>query len=266
MKRLVILLALLVLGTACGSQTQKRQTTSASAAAKQPVRYGYRVVRSYPHAEDSYTQGLLFADGTLWEGTGQNGHSLLQRLDLESGEATVVARLKKSEFGEGIALLGGELFFLTWLSNTVHVYDPATGRELRTMRYPGEGWGLTTDGEKLYMSNGSANLYRVDPATFRREKSVTVTCAGEPVELLNELEWIDGKIWANVYTTDFIAIIDPGTGVTEGLVDLRGLLAEEERTPSTDVLNGIAWDAGTGRIFVTGKNWSRLFEIEIFEK
>ena len=126
--------------------------------------------------------------------------------------------------------------------------------------------GLTTDGEKLYFSDGSADLHVIDPATFRREKRITVTCEGAPVPYLNELEWIDGRLWANVYTTDQIVIIDPATGRVEGIVDLTGLLPAEERTPQTDVLNGIAYDAATGRIFVTGKNWSKLFEIEIIRQ
>ena len=183
--------------------------------------------------------------------------------DLATGRTEVLFRLPRSEFGEGIALVGGELFQLTWQSNTAHVYDPEKRTGLRDHRYAGEGWGLTTDGEKLYMTDGTANLYTIDPATFRRERRTTVTLRGEPVELLNELEWIDGRIWANVYTTDQIVIIDPATGRVEGIVDLRGLLPDEDRTPGTDVLNGIAYDAATGRIFLTGKNWSKLFEIEL---
>ena len=217
----------------------------------------------HPHSTSAYTQGLFFARGLLWEGTGQYGQSVVQRTDLATGRTEVLFRLPRSEFGEGIALVGGELFQLTWQSNTAHVYDPEKRTGLRDHRYAGEGWGLTTDGEKLYMTDGTANLYTIDPATFRRERRTTVTLRGEPVELLNELEWIDGRIWANVYTTDQIVIIDPATGRVEGIVDLRGLLPDEDRTPGTDVLNGIAYDAATGRIFLTGKNWSKLFEIEL---
>lgn len=264
MRKFFTLILIGAAAAACGTRTQR--TAPAQPSVVEPRYYDYTVLQSYPHPTESYTQGLQFVDGKLLEGTGQNGKSVLQELDLETGAARVIARLGSSEFGEGITQLNGEIFQLTWTSNTVHVYDAATGREIRSARYAGEGWGLTTDGEKLYMSNGSARIYRIDPATFRREGSVTVTCKGEPVELLNELEWIDGKIWANIYTTDWIAVIDPATGVVEGLVDLRGLLPEEERTPDTDVLNGIAWDAAAGRIFVTGKNWSRIFEIEIKER
>ncbi len=265
MKRLVTLYLICMVLLACGRRAQQAPA-SAAPATVEPRYYGYTVVKSYPHSVESYTQGLQYVDGHLLEGTGQNGRSVVQEVDLETGRTRVIARLKHSEFGEGITLLGDEIFQLTWMSNTAHIYDAQSGRELRTVRYPGEGWGLTSDGEKLYMSNGSANIYRIDPATFRRERSITVTCKGEPVELLNELEWIGGKIWANIYTTDWIAIIDPSTGVVEGLIDLTGLLPDNERTPSTDVLNGIACDTETGRIFVTGKNWSRLYEIEIFEK
>lgn len=228
----------------------------------QPAQYTYRVKASYPHPTDAYTQGLQYADGLLWEGTGQYGQSVVRKTDLETGCSKTVARLPRSEFGEGIALLDGKLYQLTWHANTCHVYDAATMEKLREFRYPGEGWGLTTDGEKLYMTDGSAKIYTVDPATFRRERRTTVTCQGQPVDYLNELEWIDGKLWANVYTTDRIVIIDPATGKVEGIVDLEGILPPAERGPETDVLNGIAYDAERRRIFVTGKNWSRIFEIE----
>ncbi|MBP3483198.1 MAG: glutaminyl-peptide cyclotransferase [Alistipes sp.] len=242
------------------------RTRSAGPTAAEPARYSYRVTASHPHLTTSYTQGLQYIDGVMWEGTGQNGRSRLQKIDLHTGKADVVAELPHSEFGEGIAVLNGEIFQLTWTSNIAHVYDLATGRKLRDVHYTGEGWGLTTDGERLYMSNGSERIFRIDPKTFEREGSITVTVNGEPVRYLNELEWIDGKIWANVYTTDFIVIINPDTGIVEGIVDLQGLLPASETTPETDVLNGIAYDAADKRIFVTGKNWSRLFEIELTEQ
>lgn len=232
----------------------------------EPKKYTYRIRAVYPHSTTSYTQGLQYADGKLWEGTGQHGQSVVQTLDLESGRAAVFARLPREEFGEGITLLDGKLYQLTWQSNKAHVYDVSTGEKLREFRYPGEGWGLTTDGVKLYMSDGSANIYTLDPETFKREKRTTVTFRGEALDFLNELEWIDGKIWANVYTSDQIVIIDPQTGVVEGVVDLSGLLPAEDVTPQTDVLNGIAYDRAGKRIFVTGKNWSKLFEIEIVER
>ena len=261
MKILATALLAVLMTAACGGNGGRAHRTPPRPA--EPKRYGYTVRNVYPHATTSYTQGLAYVDGVLWEGTGQHGESVLQRLDLETGRPHVVARLPRSEFGEGIALLDGKVYQLTWQSNRAYVYDAATGARLREHRYPGEGWGLTTDGRKLYLSDGTSSIHTVDPETFRRKKRVTVTCQGEPVPLLNELEWIDGRIWANVYTSDLILQIDPATGVVEGIVDLTGLLPDEERTPSTDVLNGIAYDAATGRIFVTGKNWPKLFEIEL---
>jgi len=268
MKNKTLLLLLLASLTACGGNTPgsgraaaARQTAPAAA---EPVRYTYRIRKVYPHPADAYTQGLQYVRGTMWEGTGQCGASVVRRTDLETGRSETVVRLPRSEFGEGIALLHGKLYQLTWQSNVCHVYDTADGmRKIRDFRYPGEGWGLTTDGEKLYLSDGTETIFTVDPETFRREKRTTVTYRGEPLGFLNELEWIEGKIWANVYTTDLIAIIDPATGIVEATVDLAGLLPESERRPETDVLNGIAYDAESKRIFVTGKNWSKLFEIEL---
>ena len=247
---------------ACGSGTVRTKRPAADRTVE-PAAYTYRIKAVYPHATDAYTQGLQFVDGLLWEGTGLNGASRLTKTDLETSRTTVIARLPRADFGEGITLLNGKIYQLTWQSNKAYVYDAATGRETATFRYTGEGWGLTTDGEKLYMSDGSENIRIVDPVDFRRTGSITVTLRGEPVRLLNELEWIDGRIWANVYTTDYLLVIDPATGIVEGIVDLTGLLPDSDRTPDTDVLNGIARDAATGRIFVTGKNWPKLFEIEI---
>lgn len=254
----------LCLTIGCGGNANTRQP--AQVPHPEPKHYTYEVVASYPHLTTSYTQGLQFADGVMWEGTGQHGESRLQRIDLETGKADVVAELPESDFGEGITLLGDKIYQLTWTSNRAYIYDRKSERRVKILRYSGEGWGLTTDGEKLYMTDGTARLSTIDPETFKRTSSVTVTYKGNPVQLLNELEWIDGKIWANVYTTDKIVIINPANGNVEGLIDLEGILPESERTPSTDVLNGIAYDSTNKRIFVTGKNWSRLFEIKLIEK
>ena len=257
----ILLLAVSFFGCSGRSSSAKQTVHTA-----EPRFYSYRVVAEHPHLTTSYTQGLQYADGTQWEGTGQHGESRLQRIDLETGRATVVAELPYSEFGEGITLLDGKIYQLTWTNNIAHVYDISSGEKLRDMRYTGEGWGLTTDGEKLYMSNGSSNIYRMNPETFKREATIAVTFRGEPVNYLNELEWIDGKIWANVYTTDQIVIIDPASGCVEGVIDLTGILPESETGPETDVLNGIAYDAAGKRTIVTGKNWSKLFEIELVEQ
>ncbi len=257
-----LLLAAALLG-GCGGRTRSAQQVETP---PEPKHYTYTVRNTYPHSTQSYTQGLQFADGELWEGTGQLGQSLLRRTELATDRSQVVARLPRSEFGEGITLLDGKVYQLTWQSNKAYVWDAATGAKLREYRYPGEGWGLTTDGKVLYMSDGSEYIHTVDPESFKRLKSTAVTLAGAPVGMLNELEWIDGRIWANVYVTDQIVIINPATGVVEGVVDLTGLLPEEEVGPETDVLNGIAYDQAGGRIFVTGKNWDKIFEIEIHER
>ena len=248
----------------CGGNSNAHRTATPKSV--EPKQYGYEVVASYPHLTTSYTQGLQYVDGVMWEGTGQHGESRLQRIDLAAGKAEIVATLPESDFGEGITLLGEHIYQLTWTNNRAYLYNRRTGRKIREFRYSGEGWGLTTDGESLYMTDGTARLSTIDPETFRRVASVTVTLNGSPVQWLNELEWIDGKIWANVYTTDKIVIINPKSGIVEGIINLEGLLPESERTPSTDVLNGIAYDSVGKRIFVTGKNWSKIFEIKIIEQ
>lgn len=259
MKRLLFAIFLSIFAMACSSQPKR---TTAVPQIVEPVKYTYNIKAVYPHDTNSYTQGLQFVDGVLWEGTGEWGKSALQRVDLKSGRAEVLATLPKSEFGEGITVLGDKVYQLTWTNNKVHVYD-LQGNHLKDMRYVGEGWGLTTDGESLYMSNGTTDIYKMNPETFKREGKITVTMRGEAVNFINELEWIDGKIWANVYTTDYVVIINPQTGIVEGLIDFTGLLKPEDVTERTDVLNGIAYDAEGKRIFVTGKLWNKLFEIEI---
>ena len=248
----------------CGSSSNSRQPHTPTPT--KPKLYTYEIVASYPHLTTSYTQGLQYTDGQMWEGTGQYGSSRLQRIDLTTGKADIFAELGEEDFGEGITLLGDNIYQLTWTSNKAYVYNRHNGRRIKIFRYSGEGWGLTTDGTNLYMTDGSARLSTIDPETFKRIFAVTVTYEGSPVQLLNELEWIEGKIWANIYTTDKIVIIDPKTGVVEGVVDLMGILPDSEYTSSTDVLNGIAYDNVDKRIFVTGKNWSKLFEIKIIEQ
>ena len=259
MKRLLFAIFLSIFAMACSSQPKR---TTAVPQIVEPVKYTYNIKAIYPHDTNSYTQGLQFVDGVLWEGTGEWGKSALQKVDLKSGRAEVLATLPKSEFGEGITVLGDKVYQLTWTNNKVHVYD-LQGNHLKDMRYVGEGWGLTSDGESLYMSNGTTDIYKMNPETFKREGKITVTMRGEAVNFINELEWIDGKIWANVYTTDYVVIINPQTGIVEGLIDFTGLLKQEDVTERTDVLNGIAYDAEGKRIFVTGKLWNKLFEIEI---
>ena len=263
MKRFFMTLVATAAVVACGSQAKKSVSLPQVV---QPVEYSYKVKNIYPHSTNSYTQGLQYVDGVMWEGTGEYGHSEINTYALGDEKPQTKLKVPRNEFGEGITLLGDKLYQLTWESNVWHVYDVATGKKLRDFRYAGEGWGLTSDGEKLYMSNGTANIYKLNPETFSREGTITVTLRGEPIRFINELEWIDGKIWANVYTSDRVLIIDPKTGVAEGMIDFTGLLQSEDIKGDTDVLNGIAYDAATKRIFVTGKRWNKLFEVEIVKR
>ena len=230
----------------------------------QVTEYRLKVVKEYPHRTDAYTQGLFFQDGILYETTGQYGESTIRTVNLESGEPTALKKLNRKYFGEGAVILDGELYVLTWTNKVAFRYDAATLAYKSTVGYPREGWGLTTDGKRLIASDGSATLYFLDKDLRVLEKR-PVTLNGRPVRYLNELEWIDEKIWANVYTTDSIVIINPSSGKVEGLVDCAGLLPAKLHTRDTDVLNGIAVDAG-GRIYLTGKNWPRLYQIELIKK
>ncbi|MBQ5844829.1 MAG: glutaminyl-peptide cyclotransferase [Alistipes sp.] len=224
---------------------------------------GVEVVATLNHQTDAYTQGLQFVDGLMWEGTGEYGNSRLQYTDLASGKTTVVATLPNDHFGEGITLLGDKIYQLTWQNGIMHIYDRKTLKRVAERRYKGEGWGLTTDGTELYMSDGTSDIRVFDPNTLELKRRIGVVCNGESLPFLNELEWIDGKIWANVYTLDQIVIINPQNGVVETIVDLRGLLPDSERTERTDVLNGIAYDSKEGKIYVTGKNWSKMYQIKL---
>ena len=259
MKRIVTILIAFATLVSCGGVRKK----SATPQAVEPLFYTYEVVAEHPHLRTSYTQGLQFVDGELWEGTGEYGRSQLLRTDLATGKVLRSKKLSKEEFGEGITILGDKIYQLTWLNGKMHTYDKATLRHLATHTYKGEGWGLTSDGEKLYMSDGTNYIRVLNPETLAQERRIGVTLRGESLQYLNELEWIDGKIWANVYTTDHIVIINPKNGVVEGIINLSGILPEKERDYKTDVLNGIAYDKATKRIFVTGKNWSKLFEIRV---
>lgn len=243
-----------------------RSTTKRVSAPEQVKQYTYNVVNSYAHNPTSYTQGLYFHNGEFYESTGLEGHSSLQRVELKSGKVLQKVALDRAYFGEGIAMVRGKIYQLTWQSGVALVYDAATFKRVGEFKYEGEGWGLATDGDKLYMSDGSSRVSVVDADTFEKKSSFDVTISGRKVEYINEMEWIDGKIWANVYGSDVIVIFDPHSGIVEGVVDLTGILPVSDRDNNTDVLNGIAYDVATKRIFVTGKNWKRVFEIEIIER
>lgn len=247
------------------SQAKKPATaksaTAAAAAAAVPE-YSYRVVNRYPHDRTSFTQGLEYRDGFLYEGTGLNGRSVLRKEKLETGEILQEVKLGQAFFGEGITVLPKQIVQLTWQTGVGFVYDRDTLHTARTFNYPGEGWGLTNDGHRLYMSDGSAQIRYWDPTTLQEQQRVTVRDGGSDVLNLNELEWIKGEIYANIWQTDRIARISPQDGRVVGWINLSGLLTDSERAQA-DVLNGIAYDAVKNRLFVTGKLWPALFEIQL---
>jgi len=224
----------------------------------------YKVVRSYPHDRRAWTQGLIYHDGALYEGTGLRGRSTLREVDLPSGAVLRSTELEDAYFGEGVTIWQDRIIQLTWTSGVGFVYDKDTFEPLRTFTYPTEGWGLTHDGTHLVMSDGTSVLRFWDPQTFEEIRRVEVVAGGKPVTNLNELEYVDGEILANVWQTDLIARIRPQDGRVTGWIDLSGLLTGADRQ-GADVLNGIAYDAAGNRLFVTGKYWPKLFEIELVD-
>lgn len=227
--------------------------------------YKLEIVAEYPHDTDSYTQGLFFHDGQMYESTGVHGKSTFRKVDLETGNALERMNFDKKYFVEGSVMFKGNLYILTWETRVAFIYDAETLKYKSTWKYPREGWGITTDGRQLIASDGSANLFFMNDQ-FALDRKQLVTLDGRPVRWLNELEYIDGKVWANVYTTDEIVIINPKNGYVEGVVDCRGLLPNSLRTAETDVLNGIAYDPQTKKLYLTGKNWPKLYEVKLVEK
>ncbi len=221
----------------------------------------YRVIRSYPHDRQAFTQGLVYEGGFFYEGTGLHGRSSLRKVDPVSGRILKEIRLEPSHFGEGITIFGDRIVQLTWLSHLGFVYDKASFRLLKTFAYPQEGWGITHDGERLIRSDGTSILHFLDPNDFREVATVGVHDERGPVTGLNELEYVQGAIYANVWPTDRIAVIHPRTGRVEAWMDLKGLLGKRD-SQGADVLNGIAYDARGDRLFVTGKLWPKVFEIQ----
>ncbi|HEX8129579.1 MAG TPA: glutaminyl-peptide cyclotransferase [Pyrinomonadaceae bacterium] len=286
------LLACALLITACGGKTGTttantgRQTPAASQSAgqKNPTHnanagqsteaatqatptdvptYSYKIKNSWPHDRRAYTQGLIFHEGILWESTGQYGASSLRKVELKTGKVIKQISVPATYFAEGMTVFDNKVFQLTWQEHKGFIYDPATFQKQGEFTYTGEGWGLTHDGASLIMSDGTDQIRFLDPYTLRTTRTINVADRGEPVDQLNELEYIDGEIYANIYQTDRIARIEPKTGRILGWIDLTGLLAIKDRTGEEDVLNGIAYDEAGKRLFVTGKMWPKLFEIEI---
>ena len=246
------------------------QTTSVAnlkTPGKNPVPvYGYEVVHAFPHDRDAYTQGLVFIDGKLLESTGQEGHSSLRRVEIETGRVLQKVDVDSPYFAEGITLLKGKIYQLTWQHQLGFVYDAWTFQRLGEFHYEGEGWGLANDGEFLILSDGSNRIRFLDPQTFEVRKTIAVLDWRAPVNELNELEYVQGEIYANIWHAERIARIDPRTGAVLGWIELTGLLARGEVSDEEAVLNGIAYDETNSRLFVTGKLWPKVFEIRLTKK
>ena len=254
-----ILAAAFLAAGSSSADGQRRPTAST------PV-FGYQVVRAFPHDPQAFTQGLVYLDGFLYEGTGLEGQSSIRKVRLENGEVVQIKKLEPQYFGEGIAVWGDTLVQLTWQSGVGFVYDRATFTRKKTFPYRGEGWGLAHDGKRLVMSDGTPYLRFLDPATLKETGRIQVRDGAVPVADLNELEFVKGEILANIWQQDRIARISPETGQVTGWIDMRGLLTPREASQGVDVLNGIAYDAAGDRLFVTGKLWPKIFQIRIVPK
>jgi glutaminyl-peptide cyclotransferase len=273
-----VLVLLFTLGCDNASSNGTPVNRTAANTAAQPVREpvktdGYTVVNTFPHDPKAFTQGLMHYDGYLYESTGQYGSSTLRKVELKTGRVLQQHRLPSDYFGEGLTILNGKIYQLTWRERTVFVYNLENFKLEKELRYAGEGWGLTDDGTNLIMTDGTHVIRFVDPDTFRTLRTITVLREdGKPLMNLNELEYINGEIWANIWhsedpkilgRTNHIARIDPSNGNLLGYIDLTGISPEDQRRDTENTLNGIAYDRENDRIFVTGKNWRRLFEIKL---
>ncbi|HEY6301721.1 MAG TPA: glutaminyl-peptide cyclotransferase [Terriglobales bacterium] len=234
--------------------------------ATRPPEYTFKVVRTFPHDPAAFTQGLAYRNGFLYEGTGLNGRSSLRKVRLETGEVARRVELAPEFFGEGVTLLKNEVVQLTWQSQTGFVYNLSDFRLLRRFSYTGEGWGLTTNGHDVFMSDGTSEIRVLDSGTLAEKRRIKVRDGQTPIDQLNELEFVEGEIFANVWQTDRIARISPQSGEVVGWIDLKGLLSPIYRLEPGAVLNGIAYDSGRKRLFVTGKLWPSVFEIVLVRK
>lgn len=260
----LLLLTIVALAGCARDAGKNAASIPPSAASDTVTRYTYEVVHAWPHDRGAFTQGLVFRDGTLLESTGLNGESSLREVELESGRVLKRLDVPAAYFAEGLAVVADKAYQLTWKNQVGFVYDADTFAAEKTFSYEGEGWGLATDGRLLIMSDGTNRIRFLDPNDgCKTVRTIKVTEAGRPVERLNELELIRGEIFANVWQTDEVVRIDPATGHVRGVIDFAGLLPAAERTPDTDVLNGIAYDAERDRLFVTGKRWPKIFEVRL---
>lgn len=271
--RFLVMIFATVAISACGSSPTP-MPINISNSATTPARvnvpvHTFELVNTFPHDPQAFTQGLLYHNGFLYEGTGgkhgNEHYSFLRKVDIKTGRSLQQHDLSRDYFGEGIALLNGKIYQITWTEGKAFVYDAETFEPVNEFRYPGQGWGITDDRTNLYMSDGTHIIRVIDPETFKQLRTITVLDEdNRPVTQLNELEWIKGEIWANVWQSGWIMRIDPESGKIVGRIDLRKMVEDEERrNPRADVLNGIAYDEEGDRIFVTGKFWERLFEIKV---
>ncbi|HLX94151.1 MAG TPA: glutaminyl-peptide cyclotransferase [Verrucomicrobiae bacterium] len=269
-RTIVLVLAVLVPIFTGGCRRETPPTSTGSDPVFSPMPgtpvYTYRVVNTWPHDRNAFTQGLVYFDGVLLESTGLYGRSSLRLVELNTGRVLQQVTVPPEYFAEGLAALHGKLYQLSWQNQTGFVYDQQTFQLEKEFSYEGEGWGLTTDGQSLILSDGTDRIRFLDPATFAVKRSINVSDEGRPVIRLNELEYVKGEIYANVWQTDFIVRINPTNGVVTGWIDLGGLLSPADRDATTDVLNGIAYDAAGDRLFVTGKFWPKLFEVRLEPK
>ena len=271
MKLAALLVGWLLILAGCGKISSANPaapaaTATAAAAQPEPVAYTYDVVNIFPHNRGAFTEGLVFLKGILLESTGLNGSSTLCKVDLQSGRVLQELRLPSQYFGEGMTELGGKIYQLTWKNQKGFVYALDTFAVEREFTYTGEGWGLTTDGTSLIMTDGTNQIRFIDPKTFQVTRTIAVLRDGQPLAMLNELEWVKGELYANIWQTQTVARIDPATGRLLGLIDFSGLLTPADYRSGVDVLNGIAYDAAGDRLFVTGKNWPKLFEVRVRPK
>jgi len=265
----VLFLLLAVLGIISCSIIPEYKDDNRTASFKAPPSvpvYTYKIVHTYPHDRSAFTQGLVFENGVIYEGTGLYGKSSLRKVDLESGKVLQIYELPAQYFGEGITVFKDTIIQLTWKSNLGFTYDRDSFELLRDFAYTTEGWGITHDGERLFISDGTSTLHILDPETFSTIGHIEVYDNDIPIDGLNELEYINGQVYANVWQTDKIAIVNPRNGQVAGWIDLSGLLPSQDYSTPVDVLNGIAYDTENNRLFVTGKLWPWLFEIKLITK
>lgn len=278
--RLLFLTISLALTLACGASSNQPKpngnnvNTIATKTPQTPLPvYGFEIVKTYPHDEKAFTEGLFFYNGFLYESTGEEGESSLRKVVIETGKVVQKFNLPREDFGEGIAQLNGKLFMLTWRQGLGRVFDINDFKLLKEFSYQGDGWGMTTDGSSLFMTQGTHVIKVVDPETLKPTKTIPVLREdGKPLMQINELEYIKGELWANIWHSEdpdilgkpnYIARIDPTTGKLLGWINLDGISPDDVKRGQENTLNGIAYDAATDRIFVTGKNWRKLFEIKI---